>query len=250
LTAGQFLSCFLRYREYPAPVLLAFVLLLAGVVVGVLRGGSLENINRVRFRLPWLVFLGLALQIGADAAGARFPGIRGSVVGPLVLAISYGFVGTFVVLNFRLRGAPLIGLGLLLNLSVILANGAMPVSLWAMKVSGSHAATHLQNSVKHQAMGRSTRLGFLGDIIPVPPLGIVSVGDVVLGAGVFLLVTHLMAPDKHRNSNDPNGNNRNGNNRNGNHQNGNNRNGNNRSEEGPGRHCPNAPEPPPFSGLR
>jgi hypothetical protein len=237
-------------------VLLAFVLLLAGVVVGVLRGGNLENINRVRFRLPWLVFLGLALQLGAEAAASRFPGIQRGVAGPLILAISYGFVGTFVVLNYRFPGALLIGLGLVLNLSVILANGAMPVSLWAVKVSGSHAATHLQNSVKHQAMGRGTRLGFLGDIIPVPPLGIVSVGDVVLGAGVFVLVTRLMAPNKRRIENNQSENNQSENNRSSNNHSDNNRSSNNhsdnnRSEGGPSRHRqPNTPEPPPFSGCR
>jgi hypothetical protein len=205
-------------------VLLAFVLLLAGVVVGVLRGGSLENVNRVRFRLPWLVFLGLALQIGAEAAASRFPGIQRGVAGPLILAISYAFVGTFVVLNFRFPGAPLIGLGLLLNLSVILANGAMPVSLWAVKVSGSHAG-----------------LGFLGDIIPVPPLGIVSVGDVVLGAGVFVLVIRLIGPDKRRIKNSQSEN----------KQGDNKQSENNWSEGGPGRHRqPNTPEPPPFSGCR
>jgi hypothetical protein len=232
-------------------VLLAFVLLLAGVVVGVLRGGSLENINRVRFRLPWLVFLGLALQIGAEAAASRFPGIQRGVLGPLVLAISYGFVGTFVVLNFRFPGAPLIGLGLLLNLSVILANGAMPVSLWAMRVSGSHAATHLQNSVKHQAMGRGTRLGFLGDIIPVPPLGIVSVGDVVLGAGVFVLVIRLIGPDKRRIKNSQSENKQSENNHGENNRSDNNHGENNRSEGRPGRRREaNSPEPPPLSGCR
>jgi len=227
-----------------------------GVAVGVLRGGSLDNINRVRFRLPWLVFLGLGLQIGVEVAAARFPEIERGVAGPLVLAVSYGFVGAFVALNFRFPGALLIGLGLALNLSVILANGAMPVSLWAMKVSGSHAATHLQNSVKHQAMGRGTRLGFLGDIIPVPPLGIVSVGDVVLGAGVFVLVTRLMAPEKRRIGNNQSETNRIENNLSENGQTENNGSSNNhsqtnRSEGGPGRHRqPNTPEPPPFSGCR
>jgi hypothetical protein len=208
--------------------------------VGVLRGGSLENINRVRFRLPWLVFLGLALQIGAEAAAARFPDIHRGAVGPIVLAVSYGLVGTFVALNFRFPGTLIIGLGLFLNLSVILANRAMPVSLWAIKVSGSHAATHLQNSVKHRVMGPATRLGFLGDIIPLPPLGIVSVGDVVLGAGVFLLVSHLVAPPKRqRRSKSPNSES----------PSGETPSGENRNEGGPGhRHRPNTPEPPPCRG--
>jgi hypothetical protein len=180
-------------------VLLALVLLVAGVVVGLLRGGSLENVSGVRFRLPWLVFVGLALQIGAEAAAARYPGIQRGLAGPLILVISYAFVGAFVALNFRFPGTVLVGLGLLLNLSVILANGAMPVSLWAARVSGFHGAPHLQNAVKHRVKGPVTRLGFLGDIIPLPPLGIVSVGDVVLGAGVFVLVDHLVAPHKRRN---------------------------------------------------
>ena len=178
-------------------MLLALVLLVAGVVVGLLRGGSLDNISAVRFRLPWLVFVGLGLQVGVEVAASKFPGIQRGVTGPLVLAVSYAFVGAFVALNARSPGALLIGLGLALNLAVILANGAMPVSLWALNVSGSQAAPHLQHAVKHRAKGPGTRLGFLGDNIPAPPLGIVSVGDGVLGAGVFLLVDHLVAPKKH-----------------------------------------------------
>lgn len=179
-------------------MLLALVLLVAGVVVGLARGGSLDNINRVRFRLPWLVFAGLAIQIGAEAVVARYPGIQRGGTGPLILGVSYALVAAFVVLNFRYPGTILIGVGLALNLTAILANGAMPVSLWAARVSGSHAAPYLQNAVKHRPKGPGTHVGFLGDIIPVPPLGIVSVGDVVLGTGVFLLVNHLVAPDRRR----------------------------------------------------
>jgi hypothetical protein len=212
----------------------------------VLRGGKLDNINRVRFRLPWLVFLGLGLQIGIEVAGARYPSIQHGPVGPLVLAISYGCVAAFVALNYRYPGALLIGLGVALNLIVILANGAMPVSSWAAKVSGLHATSHLENSVKHTGMGPGTRLKFLGDIIPVPPLGIVSVGDVVLASGVFMLVSFLMAPpDSHgsrrkRRIKKPSGGNQTG--------------GNpiveNQAEGGPGHHHrqPNAPEPPACSG--
>ncbi len=222
-------------------MLLAFVLLLAGVAVGVLRGGSLDNINRVRFRLPWLVFLGLGLQIGVEVAAARFPEIERGMTGPLVLAISYACVGAFVALNFRFPGALIIGLGLALNLSVILANGAMPVSGWAVRVSGSHSALHLENSVKHTNMRSRTRLRFLGDIIPVPPIGVVSAGDVVLGAGVFVLVSYLMAPpNRHRS----------GKKRRIRRRRVRKRSGQNRIEGGPGHHRqrPNAPEPPPCSG--
>ncbi len=177
-------------------MLLALILLVLGVISGLLRGGRLDNITGVRFRLPWLVFLGLALQVGAEALAAMFPGIQRGLTGPIVLMISYGFVVAFVALNVRYPGTILIGAGLLLNLTVILANGAMPVSLSAVREAGGRLP-HLQNEVKHRVMGPGTRLGLLGDIIPLPPLGVVSLGDVVLGAGVFLMVDRLVtsSPD-------------------------------------------------------
>jgi hypothetical protein len=176
-------------------VLLALVLLVAGVVTGLVRGGSLDAITGVRFRSPWLVFVGLGLQVGAEIAAAHIPSIHQGAVGPLILVVSYAFVAAFVVLNLRFPGTVLIGLGLLLNLAVILANGAMPVSLWALNVAGTHAAPTLQHTVKHRVKGPGTRLGLLGDVIPVPPLGIVSVGDVVLSVGLFLLVNNLVVPE-------------------------------------------------------
>lgn len=175
-------------------MLLALVLLVAGVVGGLARGGRLDNVTGVRFRLPWLVFLGLAIQVGAEAAAAAWPGFQRGATGPVILMISYALVFGFVALNRRFPGTILIGLGLALNLAVILANGAMPVSLWAVRAAHFHTAPHLQNAVKHRVMGPHTRLGFLGDIIPVPPLGIVSPGDVVLAVGVFILVYRLVAP--------------------------------------------------------
>lgn len=175
-------------------MLLALVLLVVGVVSGLVRGGRLENISSVRFRQPWLVFLGLGLQVGAEAAAAAWPAIHRGITGPAILTISYALIFGFVALNRHFPGTMLIGLGLTLNLAVILANGAMPVSLWAVHAAHFPTAPHLQNALKHRVKGPGTRLGFLGDIIPIPILGIVSPGDVVLGIGVFVLVYRLMLP--------------------------------------------------------
>jgi len=65
-------------------VLLALVLLVAGVVTGLVRGGSLDAITGVRFRHPWLVFVGLGLQVGAEIAAAHIPSIHQGAVGPLI----------------------------------------------------------------------------------------------------------------------------------------------------------------------
>ena len=179
-------------------MLLAAILLVLGVAVGLVRGGRLDNISGVEFRLPWLVFGGLALQVAAQAASRAIPVLHRQG-GPIVLGISYGLVIIFVLLNFRYPGTALVGVGLALNLAVILANGAMPVSLSAIHAAGGHALPGLQSGVKHHVMNRGTRLRWLGDILPLPGLGVASAGDVVLGAGMFVLVQHLIAyPPKRR----------------------------------------------------
>ena len=110
-----------------------------------------------------------------------------------------------------------------------------------MRLSGSHYAPHLENSVKHMDMRSDTRLRLLGDIIPLPSIGVVSVGDIVLGAGVFVLVSYLMAPPT---------NDRSGKKRRLRRRRIGKRSGEDRIEGGPGHHHhrPNAPEPPPCSG--
>lgn len=174
-------------------MLLALALLVLGIVAGLARGGRLENVSAAQFRVPWLVFAGLGLQVGAQALSSSVPALYSGWAGTTVLMVSYGCIIAFVALNVRYPGTLFIGAGLALNIAVILANGAMPVSLAAVHHLGLKALPGLQTGVKHHAMTHRTRLGFLGDIIPVPFLGIVSVGDVTLGTGVFLLVQRLVA---------------------------------------------------------
>jgi len=174
-------------------VLLALLLLIIGLVAGLARGGRIENITRVHFRQSWLVFLGLALQVGAEVtAHVDLRIIRGPA-GSVILGVSYGLVLAFVALNVRFPGTILMGAGLLLNLTVILANNGMPVSARAAREAGIHSLPRLQTEAKHHLMGRRTRLAFLGDVIPLPLVGVVSAGDIVLGAGICLLIDRLVA---------------------------------------------------------
>lgn len=173
--------------------------LLLGLVAGILRGGRLANIARARFRLPGLVFAGLGLQVGAELiawlVNHRF---RLEGRGLLIVTVSYLLLITFVLANRRLAnrrlpGAVLIGVGLALNLAVILANGGMPVSLEAADAAGVDPRSYLRSAVKHRVMGPGTVWGFLGDVIPIPLVqSVVSVGDLVLATGVFLLVEKLV----------------------------------------------------------
>jgi len=172
-------------------VLIALIPLVLGVAVGLLRGGRFDNISAAQFRQPWMVFAGLAIQVGAQLLEPKIPALHGGA-GYLVLAISYALVIGFVALNLRFPGAIFIGAGLLLNLIVITANGAMPVSLWAVHAAGAKSLPGLATGVKHHTMGPGSRLDVLGDIIPLPELGVLSVGDCVLGLGIYLLVQRMV----------------------------------------------------------
>ncbi len=172
---------------------LALVPLLLGFLSGLAHGGKLDNVARTRFRLPWLVFLGLGLQIGGEVVALFYPAYREGGRGAVTLGFSYLLVIAFVICNRRFPGAKLIAIGLTLNLGVILANQGMPVSLRAAHAARIEVAGYLQSAVKHRLMDPDTRLWLLGDLIPVPGIRkVISVGDVALGAGVFFLMDTLV----------------------------------------------------------
>jgi hypothetical protein len=180
---------------------LALILLVLGLVSGLARGGRLSNIGRAHFRCPALVFAGLSLQIAAELVASFVnPAFRQGNRGIVVLAASYALLGAFVALNRHVPGALAIGLGLLLNLVVIAANGGMPVSLRALRIAGIDPGDYLDSAVKHREMLPETPLGLLGDVIPIPFLrAVVSAGDVVLALGIFRLVESLVRYDpRHR----------------------------------------------------
>jgi len=154
------------------------------------RGGRLRNISAATFKSGWLAFAGLAMQIGAETyASLGHSQLRDGGAGIWILAASYTFLIIFIILNVQLPGMALIGLGLALNLAVIIANQGMPVSLKAASAAGLHPSGYLATALKHRVMGPQTVLWFLGDIIPIPPLQkVVSAGDISLSLGIFVLV--------------------------------------------------------------
>jgi hypothetical protein len=117
----------------------------------------------------------------------------GSVATRVVtLALSGLLVALFLWGNWQLAGMPLIALGLLLNAVVVGLNFAMPVSLEAAARAGlAPEELHLGDDPLHEAAGPGTRLGLLGDQIPVAlpwRPQVVSPGDVLIAAGVGLLL--------------------------------------------------------------
>jgi hypothetical protein len=165
-------------------VSLALAVLAVALAVGWARGGSLDRLGALPLRCRRLV------------VGALLAQLLGTIIGgplyPLGLALSAGLVVWFLSRNRGIRGTGLVALGLLGNALVVGANGAMPVSRDASTRAGIGIQDLLTGQdARHEPAGASTRLRWLGDVLPVPlPLRpeVVSPGDVLVAAGLGQLV--------------------------------------------------------------
>lgn len=166
-------------------------LLAVAVLLSLARGGRLSRVADAEIVSGWLLFAGVAVQIGVDVAAGRGWLPDAGLSGWSLLLFSQLLVLTFVVRNRRLPGIWLVALGLALNMAVMAANRAMPVSPDAMAAIGMAGAEVPLG--KHTLLTDETLLPWLADIIPVPWLGsIVSVGDLVLALGLIPLTHALM----------------------------------------------------------
>jgi hypothetical protein len=180
-------------------VTVILVVIVLACLAGLARGGTLHNLAELHLSAWPLVFVAVAVQAAGAFAGSLGVPHAGALyvlgmVGSAVLVV------VFVVRNRSLRGMPLIALGFLLNALVVAANGAMPVDQAAAdRVGISTVGLYRNSDAKHELVDDDTLLAPLADVIPVPlpkPIdagsNVVSVGDVVLAAGIGVLVLHAM----------------------------------------------------------
>jgi MFS family permease len=169
--------------------------LVAGLGLGLLAGGRLDNLASVRLRLVQLLFLGLALRYatqfaiesGFDTAEAfRLPLFAG---GFLCLLIGLWW-------NRDQPGLPLAFVGILMNAVAVVTNGgAMPV--WEPSIAAAGLTGEVFDTPFHRIVGPALEGGVagdflaiagpLGDIIPIPiPYlrNVASIGDLFLAAGL------------------------------------------------------------------
>jgi hypothetical protein len=156
------------------------LVLALAIVIGWSRGGRLANLTEIRVRIWWLLILGFGLQ----TAALFLPSDRHNLAVAMILA-SYLPLLLFVWLNRDMSGMWIAGIGILMNFTVIAVNAGMPVMLEAIEVAGGSGIPDL--GARHVLMTESTRLPFLGDVIPLPA-NVISIGDVFLaiGIGIFL----------------------------------------------------------------
>jgi len=175
--------------------------LLVAFLVALLVGGKVSRLAALPVRLPSLALLGFGLQVyllywpDATAPALFSPHT-------IILIASYLLLLIFVWINRRLPGMFIIGLGLLMNLTVMVANGGyMPITPEAVTRVGheyelqtTEPGARLRNTKDVLLPREQTNLWFLSDIFvaprPFPIPSVFSPGDVVvaLGAAVLLIV--------------------------------------------------------------
>jgi hypothetical protein len=166
------------------------VAIVAGVLIGLLRGGRVANLGEAAFRLWPLLVLGIAVQ-----GAAAFTGDAG--IGVTLILVSYVLLLAFCVLNLRHAGMGVVFVGIALNLVVMGLNGGMPVRREAIVAAGITSSSDdvdvLDFGTKRHLETSDDHLTVLGDIIPVPVAGeVLSFGDLAMSVGVAAVLVNLL----------------------------------------------------------
>lgn len=158
-----------------------------GVVLGYLVGGRLDRLGELHFRWAWLAIAGLAVQLLLFSEAAA--GIVGGRLGEAVYVASTAAVLVAVLRNLLIPGLALVALGAVENLAAIVANGGvMPTTASALAAAGLSPSDAFSNSaiVEHPALEPLT------DIFALPPwvplANVFSIGDVLIGLGIVLVI--------------------------------------------------------------
>lgn len=155
--------------------------IVVGLVFGLVTGGRISNLARLRFRWPWVILVAVVIREAVmltplnHVDGAQY-----------VYALALAAIVAWSIWHFdRVPGIWLLTAGGALNLLVILANGGrMPV---APELAGS-LSRHGQLG-QYTVMGPGTHLNLLADWIrlyPVPEA--YSPGDVLIALGLAIAV--------------------------------------------------------------
>ena len=177
---------------------------LVSFLIGVIRTrGHVGGLARLRLRSTGLVFVALVLQIPLLRSPAESVERPFSLASTLFL-LSYPLLLIFVWRNRRLVGSWMLGLGVILNLLVIAANGGfMPVSPDTLARLNPGASPDQWETSYHRHRSKEiiltkseTFFWELSDIFVLPPPfplpAAFSIGDMFIAGGAFLFLQKAM----------------------------------------------------------
>ena len=164
-----------------------------GLALGVLTGGRVAGLASVTIRWPGAIVAGLVIQVVLFTPQVA---ARVGDLGPVIYIGSTMLVGAAVLRNWALPGMPLVAAGAACNLAAILANGgSMPASRAAVELMGGVAPT-IEAGYSNSSLAADPALWFLTDVFAmprwVPFANVFSVGDLLIGAGIALVIVLAM----------------------------------------------------------
>ena len=158
------------------------------LVVVLVTRGSFSQLFRLPIQSIWMVLVALAIQI--LLAFVDIPANRLDDLGFGLVMASYAFLLAFCFVNLRISMMWVIGAGIALNALVIGLNHGMPTRDNEVTTrSGRTIEEPIERTAKHRPESGDDLLPFLGDRLQVPaPIDeVISIGDVVIGAGIILV---------------------------------------------------------------
>ena len=178
--------------------MLYIIIIVISIIIGLLRGGELERLANISVEGVLLFAIALLLRLGVWALGLMgFTGILS--YSPYLIIFSYVLLVFVSIRNIKLPSFRYIILGLLLNAFVIVVNGGrMPVLVKEGVIENISPTSFLEaeTRVVHSLMNNNTLFAFLGDVIsipkPFPDNSIISVGDIMIFVGLFVLIQKTM----------------------------------------------------------
>jgi len=178
-------------------------ILVISLIIAFIRGGRFRKLAQLEVRRIELILIPFFIQYILVQIGERQIGwFEGW--GQYLHLSSYVLLLSGIWCNRHLKEMWIFGIGVLVNFIVIAANGGqMPVSPVALEKAGMIQMLSILQSksyVIHTVLDSRTKLKILADIIPLPPPyprpRVVSVGDIIMGAGIFFLIQNYMTEKK------------------------------------------------------
>jgi len=163
---------------------------LAGLVIGLVTGGSTARLGDLRFRWGPLIVAGTAIQV------LLFSSPLGDAIGPAAPVVYIGSnVAVLVAVwrNLAIPGLPLVLLGGIANLVAIIANrGYMPVSPDALAAMGRVPREGYTNSRLVEGVVLEPLTDLFAMPTWIPMANVFSLGDVLIGFGAAIAIVAAM----------------------------------------------------------
>jgi len=164
--------------------------LVIGLIVGVATGGRFAGLATLQFHWAGVMVAGLFVQIilFSDQVTAWI-----GAAGPPIYVLSTLVVLGAVIANRGIGGMPIVALGAASNLVAIVANGGfMPAAPSALHALAKVPATVYSNSavVPDPALAPLTDAFALPSWVPFA--NVFSIGDVLIGVGVAIVIVAAM----------------------------------------------------------